>query len=214
MHVLFRRCYRLPVGPQQEADDLLFEWTSAAARETGLLLGHVSPHTKSPLSSVNSYTLSHSLSFCPSLFPSFLHSFLYSSRFFLVSNDPLVFPSPLCLSGLVSLQQPALCPTSSVSLTLGPSLFVTHRLSSSAPSTTSLHCCPVKRSSYPGETWSCSALCQRRKGMCNLLFYPTVLWLVNHLFSLSIQHVGLAWYKNDLSLGVYMEHFHHSLICW
>lgn len=152
MHVLFRRCYRLPVGPQQEADDLLFEWTSAAARETGLLLGHVSPHTKSPLSSVNSYTLSHSLSFCPSLFPSFLHSFLYSSRFFLVSNDPLVFPSPLCLSGLVSLQQPALCPTSSVSLTLGPSLFVTHRLSSSAPSTTSLHCCPVKRSSYPGET--------------------------------------------------------------
>ena len=86
-----------------------------------------------------------------------------------------VFPSLLCLSGLVSLQQPALCPTSSVSLTLGPSLFVTHHLSSSAPSMTSLHCCPVKRSSYPGETWSCSALWQRRKGVCNLLSYPTVI---------------------------------------
>lgn len=77
MHVLFRRCYRLPVGPQQEADDLLFEWTSAAAGETGLLLGHVSPHTKSPLSSVNSYSLS--LSPSPSVLPFFHLSSLLSS---------------------------------------------------------------------------------------------------------------------------------------
>lgn len=66
-------------------------------------------------------------------------------------NPPPLFYS---WSDLGSLQQPASCHTSSVSLTLGPSLSVTHPLSSSAPSTTLLHCCPVKRSSYPGEKWS------------------------------------------------------------
>lgn len=39
--VLFRRCHRLSVRPQQEADDLLFERTSAATRETGVLINHV-----------------------------------------------------------------------------------------------------------------------------------------------------------------------------
>lgn len=43
VHVLFRGRHRFPVGPQQEADDLLPERTSAAARKAGLLLGHVSP---------------------------------------------------------------------------------------------------------------------------------------------------------------------------
>lgn len=42
--VLFRRCHWLPVGSQQEANDLLPERTSAASRETGLLISHVSPH--------------------------------------------------------------------------------------------------------------------------------------------------------------------------
>lgn len=54
-------------------------------------------------------------------------------------------------SGLVSLQPPALCHTSNVSSTLGPNLSVTHLLSSSAPSMTSLLYNPVKRSSCPGE---------------------------------------------------------------
>lgn len=75
MCVLFRRCHRLPVGPQQEADDLLSEWTSASTRETGLLLRHVSP-----------YALPHSLPFSlfsPSL--SFLLSFLCVCFFFLLS---------------------------------------------------------------------------------------------------------------------------------
>lgn len=132
--VLFRRCHRLPVGPQQEADDLLSEWTSAAAGETGLLLGHVSR--------------SSFCSFCPPFFICIpLFFFLYCSFLKLTPK----FPSPLCLSDLVSSPLPASCHTSSVSLTLGPSLSVTHLLSSSAPSTTSLHCCPVKRSSYPGK---------------------------------------------------------------
>lgn len=53
--------------------------------------------------------------------------------------------------GLVSLQPPALCHTSNVSSTLGPSLSVTHLLSSSAPSMILLLYNPVKRSSCPGE---------------------------------------------------------------
>lgn len=138
MCVLFRRCHRLPVGPQQEADDLLSERTSAAARETGLLLSHVSTDTHT-----QTHTHSHPLLVSAVLL--FLHLF---------SNEPLSFFYLCVWSGPVSLRQPALCHTSSVSLTLGPSLSVTHPPSSSAPSTTSLHCCPVKRSSYPGEKWS------------------------------------------------------------
>lgn len=147
LRVLFRRCHRLPVGPQQEADDLLSEWTSAAARETGLLLGHVSSHT--PV--VAMVILLHSLPspFPPAtlLFRAFPSPSFCSSVF--SEMNPFFFPSPL--SGPVSLRQPASCHTSSVSLTLGPSLSVTHLLSSSAPSTTSPHCCPAKRSSYPGK---------------------------------------------------------------
>lgn len=67
------------------------------------------------------------------------------------SKEPLAY-LPLCVwSGLVSLQQPALCHTSSVSSTSGPSLSVTPHLSSSAPSMTLLHCFPVKKSFYPGK---------------------------------------------------------------
>lgn len=54
-----------------------------------------------------------------------------------------------------SLQPPALCRTSSVSLTLGPNLSATHLLSSSAPSTTLRRCSPVRRSSSPGELRRC-----------------------------------------------------------
>lgn len=87
----------------------------------------------------------HSHPFLVSVVPLSLHLF---------SNEPLSFFYLCVWSGPVSLRQPALCHTSSVSLTLGPSLSVTHPRSSSAPSMTSLHCCPVKRSSYPGEKWS------------------------------------------------------------
>lgn len=137
---LFRRCHRLPVGPQQEADDLLSERTSAATRETGLLISHVCPHFFFPIS----------LPFYSHLF--FLYFLLYLLFLYLLSLA-LTKP-PFCLShvlGRVSLLQPALCHTNSVSLTSGPSLFVTHLLSSSAHSMTLLHCCPVKRSYYPGE---------------------------------------------------------------
>lgn len=49
VHVLFRGRDWFSVGPQQEADDLLPERTSAAARKAGLLLGHVSPVQRLPV---------------------------------------------------------------------------------------------------------------------------------------------------------------------
>lgn len=49
VHVLFRGRDWFPVGPQQEADDLLPERTSAAARKAGLLLGHVSAVQRLPV---------------------------------------------------------------------------------------------------------------------------------------------------------------------
>lgn len=131
VHVLFRGHDWFPVGPQQEADDLLPERTSAAARKAGLLLGHVSPASS-----------------CSSHFPRF-----FLSSFGPPGSVPLmehVWPC-LCRSGLVSSQPPALCPTSSASSTSGPSLSATLRLSSSAPSTTLLRSNPAIRSSCPGE---------------------------------------------------------------
>lgn len=132
IHVLFRGRYWLPSRPQQEADDLLSERTSATTRKAGLLLGHVSVVKHFLVPQLCSVLLCafHTTSDCP-------------------SNGPRL--GFLCPSGRVSSQPPALCHTSSVSLTLGPSLSVTHLLSSSAPSTTLLHCNPVKRSSCPGE---------------------------------------------------------------
>lgn len=129
--VLSRGRYRLPLGPQQEADDLLPERTSAATRKTGLLLGHVSAVKR------------RFFRWCvPPSCPRVSHASLFP---FLSSLPP---PPP---SGLGSSQPPALCHTSNVSSTLGPSLSVTPLLSSSAPSMTLLLYNPVKRSSCPGE---------------------------------------------------------------
>lgn len=64
VHVLFRGRYWLPLGPQQEADDLLSERTSATTRKAGLLLGHVSvvKHFLAPFfCSVLSCAFSHRL---------------------------------------------------------------------------------------------------------------------------------------------------------
>lgn len=127
-YVLSRGRYRLPLGSQQEADDLLSERTPAATRKAGLLLGHVRAvqlrffRRRVPQSCPVSLT-----SHCSRFRPLFAHS------------------------GLGSLQPPALCHTNNVSSTLGPSLSVTHLPSSSAPSMTLLLYNPVKRSSCPGE---------------------------------------------------------------
>lgn len=95
--------------------------------------------------------------------PLVMFHFLPSSPFliflfilFCVSTFSLIYPRVFFpfVPGPASLRQPASCRTSSVSLTSGPSLSVTHLLSSSAPSMTLLHCCPVKRSSCPGKTWN------------------------------------------------------------
>lgn len=96
-----------------------------------------------------------------------------------------------CPSGLVSLQPPALCRTSSVSLTLGPNLSVTHLLSSSAPSMTLLHYNPVKRSSCPGEQWCCRTAKESQ---------------------LHWQHKILVWRLNEVL--VYQSHIQSRCLTW
>lgn len=130
-------------------------WTSARNRWSSIWTDISYPQRNRSSHQPRMSTLSHLLNFCPlflSVLPSFLcFSLLFLLSFLLLSIKPPFFSSPLSVLGPVSSLQPALCHTNSVSLTLGPSLSVTHLLSSSAPSMTLLHCCPVKRSSYPGK---------------------------------------------------------------
>lgn len=124
--------HRFPVGPQQEADDFLPERAPAAARETGLLFSHV---RRTPADAPSCANFSSTPVFAVVLL-----------------CKPLPHHLPLCVRpGPVSSRRPALCRTSSASLTSGPSLSVTRRPSNLAPSTTSLRSSPVKKSFYPGK---------------------------------------------------------------
>lgn len=97
---------------------------------------------------------------------------------FLTASHSAAAPGP------VSLRRPASCHTSSASSTLGPSLSVTRHLSNLAPSMTSLHSSPVKKSFCPGKP--CLALV--------LTVYRV------HLFTRSNQCAGFQQHEHDSSL--------------